>query len=92
MLLGIWKSVEELENSISLPELELILKEARDKEMRNHRFLAAIQGIDLDEHLRNQNREDPVEAAKRRIAAMQTGKSKEEFDFDEFETDYEIED
>lgn len=90
LLLGIWKNVQELEESISLPEIEAILKEARDKEQRHHRFLAAIQGIDLDKHTTD-NGEDRVEAAKRRVAARQAGKSEVEVEYDEFEMDYVVE-
>jgi hypothetical protein len=75
---------------ISLPELEAILKEARDKERRHHRFLAAIQGIDLDSNQMDDG-EDRVEAAKRRIAARQAGKSEVEADYDVLDMDYEIE-
>jgi hypothetical protein len=79
-----------LEQSISLPEIEAILKEAREKEMRHHRFLAAIQGIDLDKH-QTDNGEDRVEAAKRRLAARQAGKSEVEADYDVLDMDYEVE-
>lgn len=75
---------------ISLPELEMILKEARDREQRNQRFLAAIQGIDLDKHSK-QDSQDKIEAAKRRVAARQSGKSEEEFELEELDLDYEIE-
>jgi hypothetical protein len=90
MLLGLWKNVEELEMYITVNELELLLKEARDKEMRHHRFLAAIQGIDLDKQSVD-NGEDRVEAAKRRIAAQQAGKSPIEAEYAEIELDYEVE-
>lgn len=88
-MLGLWKNIKDLEDSISLPELEVILKESRDKEMRHHRFLAAIQGIDLDAQA--DDGEDRVEAAKRRIAARQAGKSEIEVEYDAFGQDYEIE-
>lgn len=75
---------------VSLKELELILKESRDKEHRHHKFLAAIQGIDLDNNSMD-NGEDRVAAAKRRIAAQQAGKTKEEAEYLEIEMDYEVE-
>jgi translation initiation factor 1 (eIF-1/SUI1) len=46
--LGIWKDFEELENSISMPELVSILVAKREKDQEDRKFLAAIQGIDLD--------------------------------------------
>lgn len=48
-LLGIWKDYEELETSISMPELVAILDAKRKKDYEEKKFLAAIQGIDLDE-------------------------------------------
>jgi hypothetical protein len=75
---------------ISLPELEAILKEARDREHRQQRFLAAIQGIDLDAQSK-ESAQEKLEAAKRRVAAMQSGKPKEEFEFEELDLGYEVE-
>lgn len=89
LMLGIWKNVSDLETSISLPELESIIRESRDKEMRHHKFLAAIQGIDLDKP--SNDGEDRVEAAKRRVAAQQAGKSTVEAEYAEIEMDYEVE-
>lgn len=48
-LLGIWKDYEDLETSLSLPELIATLEAKRDAEHSQNKFLAAIQGIDLDE-------------------------------------------
>lgn len=58
--------------------------------MRHHKFLAAIQGIDLDKQSMD-NGEDRVEAAKRRLAARQAGKSEVEADYDVLDMDYEVE-
>lgn len=48
-LLGIWKDYEELEASISLPELVKTLEVKRELDYAEKKFLAAIQGVDLDE-------------------------------------------
>ena len=48
-LLGIWKDYEELESSISLPELSKTLEVKRELEYSEKKFLAAMQGVDLDE-------------------------------------------
>ena len=48
-LLGIWKNYDELERSISVPELTAILNSRRELNYEEKKFLAAIQGIDLDE-------------------------------------------
>jgi hypothetical protein len=48
-LLGHWKNYDELESNLSLEELMVTLNASRDKEHRNMKFLAAMQGIDIDE-------------------------------------------
>lgn len=48
-LLGIWKDYQELEDSLSVPELVATLESKREKEYESQKFLAAIQGINLDE-------------------------------------------
>ena len=47
-LLGIWKDYEELEQSMSMPELTATLKIKRELDYQNKKFLAAMQGVDLD--------------------------------------------
>lgn len=47
-LIGIWKNYEELESSISMPELILTLGARRDLDYQEKKFLAAMQGVDLD--------------------------------------------
>jgi hypothetical protein len=47
-LLGIWKDYEELEISLSMPELLATLSAKRDLDYQEKKFLAAIQGVDLD--------------------------------------------
>lgn len=47
-LVGIWRDYEELELSLSMPELLATLEAKRDLDYQEKKFLAAIQGIDLD--------------------------------------------
>lgn len=47
-LLGIWKDYEELEESLSMPELLATLTVKRDLNYDEKKFLAAMQGVDLD--------------------------------------------
>ncbi len=54
-LLGIWKDYEELERSLSMPELTAILNIKRDKDYQDKKFFAAIQGVDLDKQSGKQN-------------------------------------
>jgi translation initiation factor 1 (eIF-1/SUI1) len=49
-LLGIWKDYSELENSLSMPELTSILTAKREKDYQEKKFLAAIQGIDIEKN------------------------------------------
>jgi len=48
-LLGHWKNYDELESSISIEELLATLKAMHDKEDRQNKFMAALQGIELEE-------------------------------------------
>lgn len=75
---------------ISLPELEAILAASREKEQHNQRFLAAIQGIDLDKQSKD-SVDERFKAAQIRAQAALEGKNKEEVELDEIEMDYEVE-
>lgn len=46
--LGIWKNYDEMESSISMPELLATISSKRDLDYQEKKFLAAIQGVDLD--------------------------------------------
>ena len=48
-LLGIWKNYDDLESSISVQELMEIIASKRDLDYQERKFLAAIQGIDLED-------------------------------------------
>jgi len=63
-LLGIWKDYAELENSLSMPELVITLSTARDLEYQEKKFLAAMQGVDLD---KNKNEKNAWEEMKARV-------------------------
>jgi len=47
-LTGIWKNYEEMEASISMPELTSIIETKRELDYNEKKFFAAIQGVDLD--------------------------------------------
>jgi len=51
--LGIWKNYDDLESSISMPELMAIISGRRELDYEEKKFLAAIQGVDID---KNQDR------------------------------------
>ena len=48
-LTGIWKNFEELEESINMPELLIILSTKRELDYESKKFNAALQGVNLDE-------------------------------------------
>jgi hypothetical protein len=64
-LLGIWKDYEELETSISMPELMAILQSKREIDYEEKKFLAAIQGVDLDKNKKQE--EDPWTKLKNKV-------------------------
>ena len=61
-LLGIWKDYEELELSLSMPELVLTLSSKRDLDYQEKKFLAAIQGVDLDKNKSKGNEWEQMKA------------------------------
>lgn len=86
-LLGRWKNYEELEESLSLPELFLTLESMRKEEDRNRRFLAAIQGIDISEE-GSKTGEDVIKNARAKASGVDasdvlnlSGKNAEEAGF-----------
>lgn len=61
-LLGIWKDYEELEKSMSMPELLSTLSAKRDLDYQEKKFLAAMQGVDLDKQSGKQNAWEEMKA------------------------------
>ena len=66
-LLGIWKDYEDLETSLSLPELIATLEAKREAEHSQNKFLAAIQGINLDEDGQEERGQKEWEDLKARV-------------------------
>ena len=90
MLLGIWKNVEDLEKHINIDELRVILDAAREREHRNQRFMAAIQGIDIDKDKKDSAKE-AFDRVNQKVQAQLQGKTQEELEYDELGLDVEIE-
>lgn len=65
--LGIWKNYEELETSLSIPELMQTLSSKRDLDYEEKKFLAAIQGVDLDKNAENGKGQKEWEDMKARV-------------------------
>ena len=49
-LLGIWKSFEELEENISLPEINAVYEAHIKHEYEHKQFLAAMQGVEMPDY------------------------------------------
>jgi hypothetical protein len=79
---GMYKSFDELEENLSLDDLEVLLIKTRDVEKDRQRFMAAMQGIDLDE--KKSEQKDKYEEIVRRAEARRLGKSVEELELEEF--------
>jgi len=61
-LLGIWKDYEELETSLSMPELMITLSISRELNYDEKKFLAAMQGVDLDKNAEKSNAWEEMKA------------------------------
>ncbi len=61
-LLGIWKDYEDLEESLSMPELTATLESKRELDYQEKKFFAAIQGVDLDAQSGKQNAWEEMKA------------------------------
>jgi hypothetical protein len=78
-LVGAWKDFEEMELTLSLPELEAILDAARKRERERQKFQAALKGVNLD------NDEETItgDDVKRRVEARMSGMTEEAFELQE---------
>jgi len=68
-MIGQWRNFQEMEDNLSLDELIAILDAHREDQYQRNKFLAAIQGIDLE----GENNKDKVEEIKLRVRARQAG-------------------
>jgi hypothetical protein len=66
-LLGIWKDYQELETSLSMPELMATLEVSRELDYTEKKFLAAIQGVDLDKNSQSDRGQKEWEDMKARV-------------------------
>lgn len=64
-LLGTWKDYEDLETSLSMPELSATLTSKRELDYQDKKFMAAMQGVDLD--AQNGKQEDPWQKLKTKV-------------------------
>lgn len=82
-LLGIWKDYEELEMSMSMPELVETLQHQRERDYQEKKFLAAIQGVDLDKQTGKSDGQDAWEKMKAKV--FSNGKTSDPNDITSFQ-------
>jgi len=61
-LVGAWKNFEELELCLTMSELTAIIEKNRELDYSEKKFLAAIQGVDLDKESGKQNAWEEMKA------------------------------
>lgn len=90
MLLGIWENIADLEEKLNLSELYIILDASRKREHEKNRFLAALQGVDIDKGHQT-SAEERFNEIQNRVNAKLSGKSQEEIELGFFGLDIEVE-
>lgn len=77
-LLGAWKDYEDLETSLSMTEMFTTLSSKRELDYEEKKFLAAIQGVDLDSQVNPERGQKEWEDLKARVFSKgQTSDSKD---------------
>jgi hypothetical protein len=83
--LSIYKNFEDLEDSLTLDELTILVEGVQDNKYEDYRFRAALQGIDLDENKEGETTFEDIQArVATRARAEKEGKTVEEIEFAEF--------
>jgi len=81
MLLGIYKSYEELEENLTIAEMNLLLKANAKKEERLHRVLAAVNGIKWDDE-ETGSAEEAVDRIAKNVDSKLNGKTDEQVELE----------
>lgn len=58
---GSWKSLRDLEEHVTMPELEAMLTAAREIDYQNRKFQAAMKGVDLDASTKSSSTFEEIE-------------------------------
>jgi len=61
-IIGAWKNFEDLELSMTMAELIAVIEKIRDLDYNEKKFLAAMQGVDLDEQSGKNNAWEEMKA------------------------------
>lgn len=70
-LLGNWKNFEHLEESLSLPEIKIILETHQEVRRQDQVFQAGLKGIDLEEAAYKAKMKEIKERAQNKIHGAQ---------------------
>jgi hypothetical protein len=78
-----WKNFDELEENLSIQEIEVLLDASRAQEYERQKFAAALKGIDLDDKSGKSGTDDTpsFEDIKRRAEAKARGISEDQLAF-----------
>lgn len=87
---GNWKNLIEVEEELTLEELELILTKSRDAEYDRQRFAAGLKGVNLDE-VAAESQAESFDDVRRRADAKLSGKSEAQLAFEEIGIDIDVE-
>lgn len=66
-ILGVWKDYQELERSMSMPELLATLEISRELDYSEKKFMAAMQGVDLEAQSQPEKGQQEWENLKARV-------------------------
>ena len=89
-LLGHWKNYSELEENLSIEELEATLSAFRETKREDRKFAAALKGIDIEKDSSG-SVEERFEKVQLRAASRITGKSEDELTLGKIGIQIEIE-
>lgn len=81
--IGVWKNFEELEVSLSMSELLLLLESKRELDYQEKKFFAAIQGVDLDKETGKASEQNAWEKLKAKV--FSGGKTEDPNDITSFQ-------
>lgn len=87
-----WKNFEDLEESLTLHELDFLLKQIREDKKDTKVFLAAIQGIDLNKHYGDPVEEKRKEIERRAAEKLHGKEAVQRQEFEEFGISFEPDD
>jgi hypothetical protein len=89
---GAWKNFDELEESLTLAELEKLISTITEQDQQDKIFMAGLQGVDLTKHLSNPVEDKRREIEKRAAEKLHGAKKVEQQEFVELDMEFEVDD